>query len=486
MSLSSEKHAEESLSLWYLTWLSSLRSFLILKEEPMRVIYERCCGIDLHKKMIVACLLIVTAQGVQKEIQTFSTMLPDLYRLRDWLKARQCRAVAMESTGVFWKPIWNVLEGEMELLLVNAQHIKAVPGRKTDIKDAEWIADLLQHGLLRASFVPPRPQRELRELTRYRSSLVAERARLVNRIHKVLEDTNIKLTSVATDITGKSGRAILDALLDGQDDPQVLAELARGRMRSKRNELAQAVQGTLSEHHRFLLKSQLRQLDFFDTQVAELDQEIAHRLGVPSGPDEPGPSTGQPSSQEAACDEPAASTPSLDAPPAPQEPLSSAQAMRLLDEVTGINGRIAQIVVAELGTQLTQFPDEAHLVSWAGLCPAAKISAGKRLSTKSGKGNPWLRQALIQAAHAAARSKDTYLGAYYQRLKKRMGGKKAIIALAHRILVIIYHLLTEQQAYRELGADHAEEQVAQASKRWAIRRLEQLGYEVTLQPAEIA
>jgi transposase len=324
--------------------------------------------------------------------------------------------------------------------------------------------------------------------TRYRSRLAAERARLESSIHKVLEDTHIKLTSVATDITGQSGRAILDALLDGQDDPQVLAELARGRRRSKRNELAQAVQGTLSEHHRFLLKSQLRQLDFFDTQVGELDQEIAHRLGVPSGPDDPDPSADQLANaappEAPALGEPAMSTPALAAPSDSPKSLSSAQAIRSLDEVTGINVRIAQMVVAELGTQLIQFPDQAHLVSWAGLCPAAKISAGKRLSTQIGKGNPWLRQALIQAAQAAARSKDTYLGAYYQRLKKRMGGKKAIIALAHRLLVIISPLLKEQQSYRELGPGHADEQAVQASTRWAVRRLEQLGYQVTLQPAE--
>src|SRR5260370_1219019 len=261
----------------------------MLMEEPMQVVYERCCGLDIHKKLIVACVLSRTPQGVQKEIRTFSTMLSDLFRLRDWLKASDCQVVAMESTGVYWKPIWNVLEEELELLLVNAQHIKAVPGRKTDTKDAEWIADLLQHGLLRASFVPPRPQRELREVTRYRSKLVAERARLVNRIQKVLEDSNVKLASVATDITGVSGRAILQALLDGEDDPEVLAELARGRMRSKHDKLAQAVQGTLRDHHRFLLTSQLRQLDFYDLQIAELDQEIARRLGVQTGQDDPEP-----------------------------------------------------------------------------------------------------------------------------------------------------------------------------------------------------
>ena len=248
----------------------------------MQIMYHRCCGIDVHKKMIVACLLIITDQGVHKEIQTFTTMVPDLLRLRDWLNAQRCEAVAMESTGVYWKCIWNVLEGEMELLLCNAQHIKAVPGRKTDIKDAEWIADLLQHGLLRASFVPARPQRDLRDLTRYRSSLAADRARLESSIQKTLEDTNIKLASVATDITGKSGRAILEAMLQGEQNPQKLAELAQGRMKEKREQLAQALQGTLGDHHRFLLESQLRQLDFFALQIREIDQEIAHRLGEAS------------------------------------------------------------------------------------------------------------------------------------------------------------------------------------------------------------
>lgn len=456
----------------------------------MQVIYQRCCGIDVHKKVIMACLLIRTEQGVHKEIQTFSTMLQDLFRLRDWLKEKQCQAVAMESTGVFWKPIWNVLEGELELLLVNAQHIKAVPGRKTDIKDAEWIADLLQHGLLRASFVPARPQRELRELTRYRTTVTEERARLISRMQKVLEDTNIKLSSVVTDITGKSGRAILHALLQGVQDPQALADLARGRVREKREQLVQAVQGTFSEHHRFLLSSQLRQLDFFDGQLRELDHEIARRLGLPSGAGDPDPSAGQTANEQTTETSTTGSAPqsseAAESVSAPPTHLSSAQVIGSLDEITGINVRIGAIVVAEIGTVVDRFPTEDHLVSWAGLCPVAKISAGKQLNTKTGKGNRWLRQALIEAASAASRSKGTYLGAFYQRLRKRMGHKKAIIALAHRILVIIYHLLQEQQPYRELGPGHAEEQANEASKRWAVRRLEQLGYQVSLQSEEVA
>lgn len=476
-----------------------------LMEEPMYIVHERCCGLDIHKKLILACLLICTAQGIQKKTETFGTTVPELLRLLAWLKAHECSHVAMESTGVFWKPIYNLLEGEVEVLLVNAQQTKALPGRKTDVKDAEWIADLLQHGLLRGSFVPPRPQRELRELTRYRSSLIADRARLVNRMHKVLEDSNIKLTSVVTDITGVSGRAILTAMLQGQHDPEVLVQLARGRLRAKRDQLAQALQGTLREHHRVLLTNQLRHLDFLDRQVAELDQEITHRLGITKDPQglchsseeeqtlEP-VETSMGEQAQAKQDEsiPEASTPLEPAnaptqnPPKKSTPLSAAEAIRLLDGITGINQRIAEIVVAEIGTDLSRFPTEGHLASWVGLCPSANISAGKRLSSKTGKGNVWLRVALIQAAHGAARSKGTYLGADYQRFRKRMGAQKAIVALAHRILIIIYHLLKDHQPYQERGPDYLEEKQAEAAKRWALRRLEQLGYEVTLQSGEVA
>ncbi|HEY4034182.1 MAG TPA: IS110 family transposase [Ktedonobacteraceae bacterium] len=491
----------------------------------MYVVHERCCGLDIHKKIILACILICTAQGLQRKTEAFGTTVPELLRLLAWLKAHECSHVAMESTGVFWKPIYNLLEGEVEILLVNAQQTKALPGRKTDVKDAEWIADLLQHGLLRGSFVPPRPQRELRELTRYRSSLIADRARLVNRMHKVLEDSNIKLTSVVTDITGVSGRAILTALLQGQQDPQMLAELARGRLRAKRDQLAQALQGTLREHQQVLLTNQLHHLDFLDRQIGELDREIAHRLGMdkdsqalPSSADqtsqeqvlgpvdlsvaeplrpEQGESIPQADSLEptAVCEQTGGIpqvSPSLESGEQPQtsldpnEPLSAAEAIHLLDGVTGINQRIAEIVIAEIGTDMSRFPTEGHLASWVGLCPSANISAGKRLSGKTGKGNVWLRVALIQAAHGAARSKGTYLGAYYQRLSKRMGAKKAIVALAHRILIIIYHLLKDHQPYQERGPEYLEEKQAEAAKRWAIRRLEHLGYEVTLQSGEAA
>ncbi len=498
----------------------------------MHVVYERCCGIDVHKKFVVACLCILTAAGaIQKEIRTFSTMTADLLRMLDWLKQASCTHVALESTGVYWKPIHNLLEAELEVLLINAQHIKAVPGRKTDLKDAAWIADLLQHGLLRASFIPPQPQRELRELTRYRTSLVGERARLVNRIQKVLEDTNIKLASVVTDITGVTARAILRALTAGQTDPHVLASLARGRLCRKKEQLEEALQGALKEHHRFLLRNQLNHLDMLEKQIAEFDQEIARRLGIDQQPPdsafvqggettaESGTDNQEPTEQRGGFDQQVpdqlrtAETPQAKAPHAGQPPSSEratetreqtpqteqqilappcqnyegyAQAITILDAVTGINQRIAQIVVAEIGITMSHFPSDAHLASWVGLCPGTKISAGKRLNGKTQKGNRWLRQALVEAAHGAARSKGTYLGALYQRLAKRLGRKKAIVALAHRILVIIYHLLKEKEPYEERGEGYVQRLEHEAMKLQAIRRLQQLGYEVSLEVSEVA
>ncbi len=454
----------------------------------MQVVYERCCGLDVHKKLVVACLIIITANGQRlKETRTFGTMTQDLLQMLDWLKAAGCTHVAMESTGVYWRPIFNLLEGEMTVLLVNAQHIKAVPGRKTDIKDAEWIADLLQHGLLRASFIPPAPQRELRELTRYRASLVADRARLVNRLQKMLEDTNLKLGSVASDITGVSSRAILDALLAGQSDPETLAELARGRLRGKREQLAQALVGTLKEHHRFLLSQQLELLDCFDEQIASFNRKIAQRLaqdddGAPSGQT---PSTGEEPADEVPSSPSSFESKGQSGHDGNGRGLAGyAQAVRLLDGVTGVNERIAEIVLAEIGIDMSRFPSDGHLASWAGLCPGNKISAGKRLSGKTTKGSRWLRQALIEAAHGAAHTKDTFLGEQYRRLAARVGKKKAIVALAHSILVIIYHVLKEKQSYQELGPRYFEEKEQETVKRRAIRHLEQLGYQVTLQPLD--
>jgi transposase len=501
----------------------------------MHIVYERCCGIDVHKKFVVVCLCILTAQGViQKEIRTFTTMTQDLLGMLEWLKQARCSHAALESTGVYWKPIHNLLETELEVLLINAQHIKAIPGRKTDVKDAEWIADLLQHGLLRASFIPPRPQRELRELTRYRARLVGERARLVNRIQKIMEDTNIKLDAVVTDITGVSARAILNALLAGQTDPQQLAALARGRLRKKKEQLVEAVQGTLKDHHRFLLANQLRHLDLLDQQIANFDREIAHRVGLDGPRADPEAADGQePTSQPEALTQQEAeqvqqmpalareghpevrsdsqatereplqgrepTAESVTSSQDPPEPLKEqatcsrcqteeeyARAITILDGVTGINERIAQIIVAEIGIDMRPFPSEGHIASWVGLCPGTKISAGKRLSGKTQKGNQWLRQALIEAAHGAARSKGTYLGALYQRLAKRMGRKKAIVALAHRILVIVYHLLKEQEPYQERGEAYVQQQEHEDLKLQAIRRLQRLGYEVSVAESKVA
>jgi transposase len=458
-----------------------------MEKDLITVVFERCCGLDIHKKLIVACLLLREANGrLKKETRTFSTMMAGLLDLLDWLKSAGCTHVAMESTGVFWKPIYNVLEGEMEVLLVNAQHIKAVPGRKTDVKDAEWIASLLQHGLLKASFVPPRPQRELRELTRTRKTLIEERARIVNRIQKLLEDTNIKLASVVTDITGKTARQILCAMLAGEQDPQRLAGMARGKLRSKHEQLAQAVQGTLREHHRFVLSQHLAHLDFLEHQIEAFDRELAQRLGLASGPKEPEPPpTGGQSTegdQSAVGDHPQEhSRGSLSARQADMR-----RAIERLDAISGINLRVAEVVVAEIGIQMDRFATEEQLASWVGLCPGNKVSAGKRLSGRTTKGNQWLRAALVEAAQGAASSKRTFLGAYYRRLCKRMGRKKALVALAHRMLIIIYHVLKDDEPFRELGEQYATEKEREISKRRALHRLEQLGYQVHLQQAQSA
>jgi transposase len=340
-----------------------------------------------------------------------------------------------------WKPVYNLLEGLFEILVVNAQHIKAVPGRKTDVKDAEWIADLLQHGLVRGSFVPLAPQRDLRDLTRHRSTLVAERARIVNRLQKVLEDANIKLAAVASDIAGVSARAMLQGLIDGETDVQALAELARGRMRTKRDVLEQALVGRMRPHHAFLLTENLSHLEYLDESIARFMAELQARL------------------HEAEAD------------------------MALLDTIPGISWRAAEIILAEIGRDMGRFPSAKHLASWAGICPGNYESAGKRKNGKTRKGSRWLRQVLIEAAHGAAHTRHTYLAALYRRMQARRGTKKALVAVGHAILVIIYHILSRKEPYQDLGANYFDERDRHAVQRRLVRRLEQLGYQVTIQPA---
>ena len=346
----------------------------------------------------------------------------------------------MESTAVYWKPVWNLLEGSFELLLVNAHHIKAVPGRKTDVADAEWIADLLRHGLLRSSYVPDRAQRERRELTRYRTSLVRERTAEANRLQATLEGANVKLASVATDILGKSGREILQALIAGATDAATLAELAKGRLREKIPQLERALAGYFGPHQRFLIAQQLAHIDFLDEAIARLSEEVAERL----------------------------------------RPLDGT--IEQLDSIPGVGRYLAEALLAEIGADMSRFPTAGHLASWAGMCPGSQESAGKRRSGRTRKGNPWLRVLLVQAAHAAARTKGTYLGAQYRRLAARRGKSRAAVAVGHSILVIIYHLLREGTLYQDLGPGYFDERDRQATQRRLVRRLEGLGYKVTLEP----
>lgn len=451
----------------------------------MELLYKRCCGLDIHKKVLVACLILITADGKRhKEIRSFRTVTQDLLQLLDWLKAAHCTHVAMEATGVYWRPIYNILEGQFELLVVNAHHIKAVPGHKTDVHDAEWIADLLQHGLLKASFIPSSEQRELRDLTRYRTTLVEERARAVNRLQKTLEDTNLKLGDVVTDILGKSGRAILDALLAGEQDPSVLADLARGRLKAKRTQLEEALVGTLKLHHRFMLNEHLGHIDLLDKAIARVGAEIEARMGPDEPPEpDPSPSNGQSGSEPSPADQQSepSSSDSQPEPPSPQ-PLTWAQAVALLCSIPGISQRAAEGILAEIGLQMSRFKSAKHLASWAGMCPGNHESAGKRMSGRTNKGSPWLRKLLVQAAHAAAHTKDTYLSAQYRRLAARRGKKKAAIAVGHSLLVMIFHVLQEQKPYQELGGNFFDQQQRQHLEKRLVQRLEKLGYQVSLEP----
>lgn len=407
----------------------------------MEVLYPCCCGLDVHKKSITACVLRAQEKGKsRKEKRRFETFTQDLLRMADWLRECGVTHVAMESTGVYWKPVWNILAEQFEVLLVNAQHIKAVPGRKTDQKDSEWIADLLQHGLLRGSFVPPRATRELRDLTRYRVSLTQEINRIANRIQKVLEDANIKLASVATDALGASGRAMLEAMLAGEEDSSRLADMSKGLLRNKIPELKLALEGRMSEHHRFLLRQLYDHLLFTESKLREIEQEIAKRM----------------------------------------RPFD-AEVTRLCT-IPGVDRVTAWGVLAEIGQNMDQFPSAAHLASWACLCPGSFESAGKRLSGKMRKGNVSLRRCLAQAAWAVSMQKNNYLSALFRRIAARRGAKRAAMAVAHALLVIAYHMLKRGQNYHELGADHFDRIDVNRIRRSLVRRLERLGHKVTLEP----
>ncbi|WML26818.1 IS110 family transposase [Neobacillus sp. OS1-33] len=402
----------------------------------MDVVIERACGMDVHKDNITAC--IMTPDG--KEIQTFSTKTVFLLQLVDWIKQHNCTHVAMESTSVYWKPIVNLLEAEdIEFLVVNAQHMKAVPGRKTDVKDAEWIAKLLRHGLLKASYIPDRNQRELRELVRYRRSIIEERARQHNRIQKVLEGANIKLGSVVSDVLGVSARDMLDAIADGEEDPEKLANFARRTMKKKKEELKLALKGYINSHQRLMLKTILGHIDFLTEQIEMLDQEVADRVS------------------------------------------SHQEDVARLDSIPGIATRMAEQILSEIGTDVkNQFPTAAHMCSWAGLVPGQNESAGKRKSAKTKKGNKYLRSALTEAAHSVRGSKN-YLGALYRRTASRKGKKRAGIVVAHAMLRISYYLLTRKEMYVDLGEDYFDKQRQQSIVRHSLRRLESLGYTVTLE-----
>lgn len=407
----------------------------------METIFRCCAGLDVHKSSVEAHVRRLEADGgLWQQTRRWGTMTGDLQLMAEWLAGLGVTHVAMESTGVFWKPIYNILEERFTLLLVNARHIKQVPGRKTDAKDCQWIGQLLQHGLLRGSFVPPRWQRELRDLTRHRTQIGAEKTRTANRIHKVLEDANIKLGAVASDILGVSGRAMLQALIAGEENPVQIADLAQRQLRGKIPELERALEGRLTEHHRFLLRLLWQQLQDQEALLAELDRRVE------------------------ACTRP------------------FALQRKRLREIPGIQSRVAEVLLAEIGPDMKPFPSAAHLSSWAGMCPGNDESAGKRRSGRTSPGNRWLRQALVQAAWAASRTKNSYLAAHYRRLVRR-GKKRALIAVGHSILVIVYHLLKRSERYQDLGPDFLDKLAPQRLIRYHVKRLESLGQKVTLEPA---
>ena len=411
----------------------------------MKVVHEICCGIDVHAKMLVACLLLGNGE---KEICTFSTMTDDLLRLRDWLVAAQCPQVAIESTGIYWKPVFNILEDALTVILINPEHAHALRGRKTDVKDAEWLADLLRHGLLRASFIPPPEIRELRELTRYRESLVRERTAVANRIQKVIESGNIKLGQVASDALGASGRVILWALARGETDAVKLAALAQRKLKQKVPQLRRALQGRLTVNQRFVLGELLSRWEELERADQRVSKEIDRYLQA---------------------------RPKL------------ARAREILDSIPGIGPRVAEVITAEIGVQMAAvFESDAHLASWAGICPGNKATGGKRLSGRTRKGNTYLRSALVQAAWGATMKKNCYLSSQYFRLVKRLGRKKALVAVAHSLLVIVYHVLERDQTYTELGGDYFDRHHVEQQRDYYLRRLQMLGLKVNVEELSAA
>jgi transposase len=406
----------------------------------LETIVRRCAGLDVHKASVVACVRVIDDNGeLQSFTQSFGTTTSDLLKLNDWLMSYAVTIVGMESTGVYWKPVYTLLETEFECWLLNAQHLHNVPGRKTDVADAAWIAQLVAHGLVRPSFVPPKEIRELREVTRYRKAVIQDRSREAQRLHKTLESAGIKLATVATDILGVSGLDMLQGLIAGTHDPEVLAELARGRLRKKIPALRKALAGWFSPTHRLLVGELLAHIEYLDESIERLSDDAAKIIAP------------------------------------------FAQAIDLLDTIPGVNRRTAEVLLAEIGADMSRFPSSRNLASWAGLCPGNNESAGKRFSGKTRKGSKWLRATLVESAQAAARTKGSYLASQYTRIKGRHGHNKAIIAVAHSILVIAYHILQRQEPYNELGGDYfIERQNKDAYQRRLVKQLERMGYDVTL------
>jgi transposase len=409
----------------------------------MEVLYPHCAGLDVHKDMVVACMRHVVDGVIKREVRTVKTTTKALLDLSEWLGSEGCTHIVMEATGVYWKPVWHILEdGDFDLTLANAAHVKAVPGRKTDVNDATWLADLLAHGLVRGSFVPDAQTQEMRGLLRTRKQLVRERTSHVQRLQKTLEDANIKLDSVISDVMGLSGRAMIEALIAGENDPAVLAALAHRRIRAPAEELREALRGRVTKHHRFLLRLHLQQIDTFDAAIAEIDQEVDANV----------------------------------------EPFRAA--ITILTTIPGVSDLSARAIMAEIGADMSRFPTDAHLISWAGLCPRNDESAGKRRSNRMRKGAPWLKTTLIQCAWAAARKKGSYLQAQFHRLRARRGAKKAIAAVAASILTAIYHMLTNGTLYHDLGADHFDRRNKTAQTKRLVAKLQNLGYDVQIAPLQ--